>query len=198
MEARAIACLGVSPRGAFLMRYVFCSFRVGILLIAPAMWFVLIVGPGAAQSEVPAGAVELRDVKYDGLVEAVRAQRGKVVVVDVWGDFCIPCKLNYPHLIELHQKYGSQGLVCLSVSLDRSDSKPKALAFLKKMNSTIANYWLDETPAVWGKRWDIQGPPVIFVFDRAGRRAGKFGTEEKPVEPEAIEKLVTGLLQGKT
>jgi len=29
--------------------------------------------------------VELQPVKYDQLVAAVRAQRGKVVVVDVWG-----------------------------------------------------------------------------------------------------------------
>jgi len=31
--------------------------------------------------------VELQVVKYNGLVEAIKAQRGKVVVVDVWGEF---------------------------------------------------------------------------------------------------------------
>jgi hypothetical protein len=31
--------------------------------------------------------VDLKVVKYNGLIEAVKAQRGKVVVVDVWGEF---------------------------------------------------------------------------------------------------------------
>jgi thiol-disulfide isomerase/thioredoxin len=186
------------------MRFVSRRLRAGIFLIVPALWFVLIVGQGAADPSAPVSqsVVELRDVKYNGLVDAVKAQRGKVVVVDVWATFCPPCMRNYPHMLKMQKEYASQGLVCISVSVDLETSKAAALKFLKAKDSTITNFWLDETDKVWGARWGVNGPPVVFVFDRAGRRAGKFGTEENPASvdqqpnPE-IEKLVKELLQAK-
>jgi hypothetical protein len=42
---------------------------------------------GQARPPQPAPAVELTAVKYAGLVEAVRARRGKVVVIDIWGEY---------------------------------------------------------------------------------------------------------------
>ena len=181
------------------MRLVLSCVRAGFLLIVTACWFVLIVGPGSAEPPppAPAGSVELKDVKYDGLVEAVKAQRGKVVVVDAWATFCPPCMRNFPHMLEMQKKYAAEGLVCISLSVDFEKDKQKAKEFLIKQNSTIQNFWLDEPAKVWQERWDTSGPPLIFVFDRAGRRAGKFGTEDKPANPADIDKLVTELLQAK-
>jgi len=57
-----------------------------ICLIGFAAWCV---HTGTARTAPPApeggGTVELKEVKYGQLCDAVRAQRGKVVVVDVWG-----------------------------------------------------------------------------------------------------------------
>lgn len=170
--------------------------RVGILLIVPACWFVLIVSRVTAEPAVPGGGkVELKDVKYSGLIEAVKAQRGKVVLVDVWATFCPPCMKNYPHVLKLQQELAAKGLVCISVSVDLPNKKNAAQEFLQKQNSTIQNFWLDEKPAMWGKQWDTDGPPVVFVFDREGRRAGKFGGEANPATPEAIDELVNKLVQ---
>jgi hypothetical protein len=59
------------------------------LLIVPAVWFVFLLGRSAPVFARPdqSGTIDLKAVKYGGLVEAVKAQRGKVVVVDVWGEF---------------------------------------------------------------------------------------------------------------
>jgi hypothetical protein len=54
-----------------------------ILLITLAVSAVCI--KGQARPPRPDPVVELKAVKYAGLVEAVRARRGRVVVVDVWG-----------------------------------------------------------------------------------------------------------------
>jgi len=175
--------------------------RAGIFLIVPACWIVLIVDRGPADSTAPAGGgtVQLKDVKYNGLVEAVRAQRGKVVVVDVWASFCAPCMKNYPHMLEMQRKYAAEGLVSMSLTVDQGEkAKGAALKFLEKVGSTIPNYWMDEKPQVWAERWGTNGPPVIFVFDRAGRRAGKFMSDpDRPWTVEDIEKLVKELLAAK-
>jgi hypothetical protein len=70
------------------MRRGFAPGLARFLLIVPAAWFVFLLGrSGTAAPPEKAGVVELKVVKYNGLVEAVKAQRGKVVVVDVWGEF---------------------------------------------------------------------------------------------------------------
>ena len=63
-------------------------------------------------------AVTLETVKYDDLGDRVSSLQGRVVVVDFWADYCLPCKREFPHLVELHGKYAASGLTAVSVSLD--------------------------------------------------------------------------------
>ena len=138
--------------------------RVGILLIVPACWFVLIVSRVTAEPAVPGGGkVELKDVKYSGLIEAVKAQRGKVVLVDVWATFCPPCMKNYPHVLKLQQELAAKGLVCISVSVDLPNKKNAAQEFLQKQNSTTK---------MWGIRSTLRErngcAPVLRLRKRGG------------------------------
>jgi hypothetical protein len=98
----------------------------------------------------------------------------------------------------MRQKFAKDGLVCLSVSVDARDRQPEVLAYLTKQKATFANYLLDEDADVWQRKWKIKGPPAVFVFDRGGRRAGKFEAEnpDQPYTYEEVEKLVKGLLHG--
>jgi len=162
--------------------------------------FVQLDGRSSAQS---APHVQLKNIKYGELAEAVRAQKGKVLVVDVWADFCPPCKANFPHLVQMHKKYAEQGLVCFSVTVDPPDSptaREKCEKLLVGWQATFPNFFLDEPETVWQNRWDLNGPPCIFVFDRQGKRAGKFfqdPTAAKVFTYEDIEKLVRELLERK-
>jgi hypothetical protein len=109
----------------------------------------------------------------------------------------VPCKKEFPHLVQLHQKYAKDGLVAMSVSVDTAEDRGKALEFLRKQSATFANFWLDEKGKVWQEKLDIAGPPAVFVFDRQGKRAGKFDTDDpdKPYTYDDIEKLVRQLLK---
>ena len=99
--------------------------------------------------------------------------------------------------MQLHQKYAKDGLVAMSVSVDTPEDRGKALDFLQKQKATFANYWLDEKGKFWQEKLDITGPPAVFVFDRQGKRAGKFDTNDsdKTYTYDDIEKLVQQLLK---
>ena len=173
---------------------------VGILPMAFVAWFVFTPVDAGAPSDT--GGVEVRAIKYRDLVQAVRSQRGKVVVIDVWADFCTPCKKEFHNLVEMHQRDGTKGLVCMSVAVDPPKDKkapappPGTLAFLIRQKAAFANYWLNEDAKVWTERWGITGPPAVFVFDRQGRRAAKFDREDpdKSWEYDDVKKLVQKLL----
>jgi thiol-disulfide isomerase/thioredoxin len=144
----------------------------------------------------PPAAVAVQVVKYDGLSALIKQQRGKVVVVDFWADFCIPCKREFPKLVALHNQYAKAGLVAVSVSLDdlgEDAAKDKVLKFLQKQQATLTNVILDEKPEVWQAKLKIDGPPLVMVFNRKGELEQKF--VDKDVDYAAIGKLVAELLK---
>jgi thiol-disulfide isomerase/thioredoxin len=145
-------------------------------------------------SRSTASEVLLKAVKWPELEKAIAAQKGKVVVIDVWADFCIPCKREFPHLVELHQKYAKDGLACISLTVDDKDDADKALAFLRKQMSVFANYLIDEPAEVWSKKLDVPCPPAALIFDRGGKRVKTFTTEE-PFTYADVEKVVAPLLK---
>lgn len=163
-------------------------------------------GPATApssrsESVAPAAAeIEIKTVKFDQWVEAVQSHQGKVVVVDIWADYCVPCKKEFPHLVELHQKYAQQGLLCMSVSVDEPDKKDACLAFLKKRGATFPNYLLDEKPDLWQNKWDINAPPAVLVFGRDGKLARKFDNTDpdKQYTYTDVEKFLQDLLRAKS
>jgi len=152
-------------------------------------------------------AVEVKTVKYKEMGDVITKLRGKVVVVDFWGDFCIPCKKEFPHLVELNKKYGPQGLVAISVAVDPPREDPKEqmalrqrlLKFLTKQNASFTNLYLDEPSEVWLKKLDVAEVPCVFVFDRQGKYYRFGGAPDAPHKAEyrEIEPLVVELLKAK-
>ena len=52
--------------------------------------------------------------------------RGKVVVVDFWASWCVPCRRSFPWMNEMQAKYGDDGLVFLAVNTDNEASEAQA------------------------------------------------------------------------
>jgi thiol-disulfide isomerase/thioredoxin len=92
--------------------------------------------------------------------------KGKVVVLDFWATWCVPCIGEIPGYIELQKKYGDQGLVIVGVSVDQKGPEVVAkFAKAKGMNYTIVMG--DDTIAdAFG---GLQAIPTTFLIDREGR-----------------------------
>lgn len=140
--------------------------------------------------------IELQNCTYQQLGELVRRSKGKIVLVDFWGDFCLPCKKKFPDLVELHRKYQPKGLRCFSVSLDDyedPEARARALAFLKQQKAAFTNLILTEKPKLWQDKLQTVGPPCIFLFDDEGQLIQKWIGDE--ITREKVEKRVRELLK---
>lgn len=151
----------------------------------------------ALAADPPRGghASRVQVVKYDDLTDSIRKLKGKVVVVDFWADYCPPCKREFPRLVAMHTKFAAEGLAAVSVSLDdpaEAGTTAKVQRFLDARNATFANYVLDERPAVWQAKLKVDGPPVVYVFNRKGELEQKFADE---IDYNKIESLVATLLK---
>jgi thiol-disulfide isomerase/thioredoxin len=57
---------------------------------------------------------------------------GKAVVIDFWATWCGPCRVEIPHLQELHKKYGKDGLIVIGLNLeDPVEDKQAVKKFVK-------------------------------------------------------------------
>jgi thiol-disulfide isomerase/thioredoxin len=174
-----------------------------LILALPAVALVGCNSGGDGNSGTNASAVapvpvDVTPVHYEQLDSAVKAQKGKVVLMDFWATWCPPCVKKFPHLVATHKKYAGKGLVCVSVSLDpRGENdkydKDEVLKFLKEKDANFPNYVLlgygkDEEKVE--KRFGLQGGiPYMVLFDKAARRV--WSSEEIPKLTDAeLDKLI--------
>ena len=98
------------------------------LLVIALVW---VLTGRSAQPNLPAVAEVNRsapDFALPGLNgETVRLSdyKGKVVVINFWGSWCVPCKEETPALQRVYQKLREQGLVIVGVDL-RNQERPGA------------------------------------------------------------------------
>lgn len=137
--------------------------------------------------------VSLESLKVDEIVAKIGHHKGKIVVVDTWATWCPPCVAEFPELVELHERHAKDGVVCMSVSVDKETASDKALEFLKKKNAAFANYRVDFE--AWADKWNIGAIPVVLVFDQEGKLARKFDKDDpdKQFTYKDVEKLVQEL-----
>jgi cytochrome c biogenesis protein CcmG/thiol:disulfide interchange protein DsbE len=94
--------------------------------------------------------------------------RGKVVVLNFWASWCIPCKQEAPALERVWRDYRSKGVVVLGV--DSEDFTGDARSFMREHGITY--------PVVREQGRDLYGPygvsgvPETRVIDRRGKYAG--------------------------
>lgn len=167
--------------------------------IAMVVVGLALVGLGHGATACAADVVDVKVVKLAGLRKAVAEHKGKIVVVDFWATFCIPCKEEFPNLVKLHHDHGKNGVVCISVSVDDPEDKDAALKFLKKSKAVFQNLLLDETPELYQKELNFASVPTVLVYGRDGMLVKKFNAT-KPAEAftyKDIRKLVEELLTAK-
>jgi thiol-disulfide isomerase/thioredoxin len=128
-------------------------------LIAAAVAALVLAAPPAANFKF-----SFKDI--DGKKVSLSEFKGKVIILDFWATWCVPCKAEIPGFIELKKKYGAQGLEIIGLSVDDSLNTAKKYATEMKMNYTVL---LAEGKEDILKAYDpIPSIPVSIIIDRKG------------------------------
>jgi thiol-disulfide isomerase/thioredoxin len=118
---------------------------------------------------------EIESFKFDlASVEGGRVTdadfENKVVMVDIWGTWCPPCREEIPHLVELQEKYGDQGFQIVGINYEGGDDDEAKAAIAEFTNEVPINYpLLLGTEAVQNQVPDFGGFPTKVLINREGK-----------------------------
>ena len=101
----------------------------------------------------------------DGKPLQLAGLRGKLVYLDFWASWCAPCRLSFPWMNAMQEKYGPGGLVVLGVNVDQR--RPDADRFLAQVPAKFAIAYDPQGTAP--KLYAIKGMPSSVLIDPQGR-----------------------------
>ncbi len=110
--------------------------------------------------------IELKNVAGD-LVRLSNLQ-GKVVLLDFWASWCLPCRKANPSLEKIYQKYKDKGFTIFGVSLDAKEA-----AWLGAIKKDKISYPQVMDPKNWNSKivesYAVDKLPTSFLINKAGK-----------------------------
>jgi thiol-disulfide isomerase/thioredoxin len=157
-------------------------------------------------TEKPAVATEPVSVRIGGgeeYAEMLGELKGKVVLVDFWATWCVPCVKQLPHTIELARKHADQGLRVFTVNFDDPETdQAKVQTFLEKrqagLPTLISKYGVGTESTTAFEMVAGGALPGYKLYDRQGQLRFTFcdspaeGDQAEP--PEMIDQRIAELL----
>jgi len=152
--------------------------------------FILSAGlSSAAKAQAKFGrpAMEIALPSANGDTLKLSSLKGKVVLLDFWASWCIPCRYANKRLVKLYARYREKGFEIFGVSLDENSNAWMRAVKKDKITWTqvIDSRGQDAKTAV---DWNVYQLPTNYLIGRDGKLVAM------DLEPEQLEALLKDLL----
>ncbi len=116
--------------------------------------------------------------------------RGRVVYVDFWASWCVPCRNSMPALDALARRHGERGFTVVGVNKDASAAD--AERFLRRV--PVGFSLVSDADDVIARAFGVRAMPSGYLIDRRGvvRRVHRGFTAETAA---ALEREIAELLE---
>ena len=84
--------------------------------------------------------LEVSEITIAELNDIIKNREGRVLLINIWATWCVPCKEEFPDLIKISDKYGEQ-IELVGISIDYPDEiESKIVPFLNELQPNFINY----------------------------------------------------------
>lgn len=128
---------------------------------------------------------ELRFVDGEGRPLTLADFRGKVILLNIWATWCIPCLREMPTLDRLEAKLGGPDFQVVVLSIDTA-GVAVVKKFYKALKLKALGIYVDRTTRA-RVALGIAGIPTTLLIDRRGREIGRYAGPAEWDDTPAIE-----------
>ncbi len=110
---------------------------------------------------------------------AFHQHQGKLVLLDFWGTWCMPCVRAIPHIKQLQTQYGQSGLEVVGIACERASGAERS----RRVQEAIQRYQItyrvllgeeyDECPVQ--QKFHIESYPTLVLLDSNGKTLWRGG-----------------------
>ncbi|NGO44735.1 TlpA family protein disulfide reductase [Streptomyces ureilyticus] len=153
-------------------------------------------GIASVEKAERAAAPELSGKTIDGEQLDVADYKGDIVVLNVWGSWCGPCRLEAKNFVKVSEDLKDQGVQFVGINTRDTSTKP-AVAFEKEYGVTYPSLY-DPTGKLMLRfekgTLNPQAIPSTIVIDREGNIASR---SLQPLSEETLRKMIKPILAEK-
>ena len=91
--------------------------------------------------------------------------KGKLIYVDFWASWCVPCKQSFPWMNEMQAKYADRGLHVLAINVDAKTADAEKFLTQVPAKFQVAFDAVGATP----KQFAVRSMPSSYLVDMDGR-----------------------------
>jgi thiol-disulfide isomerase/thioredoxin len=122
-------------------------------------------------------------VAGDGTEKSLKDFAGRILLLNIWATWCIPCREEMPALDKLEAKLGGENFAVVAVNIDKG-GQDKAAAFLKDTGATHLPLYTDPTGKLFATL-KLVGMPTTLIIDRGGKEIARLVGPADWASPEA-------------
>ncbi len=142
---------------------------------------------------IPALSQNVKTIDEKGLSNLLKNRDGKVLFINFWATWCVPCREEFPDIVKLAKNFPKVEFI--AVSLDHPDEiKSKIEPFLNKMKAPFKNYvakFKDDQILIEMINKDWNGAiPATAIYSSNGRQMGFYPKKMSYKEFEAELKKI--------
>ena len=144
-----------------------------------------------APPALPRPAPRFEATRLDGGAAKLEDFRGKVVLLDFWATWCLPCVKSMPELQKLHDRLSGEGFTVVGMSIDEGKKAPEKVRDFVAGRGVGYPILIDNGKASAMTAFNVAVVPTMFLIDAQGRIVGQWTgeTDLKQVEAEIAKHL---------
>ena len=131
-----------------------------LFVIIGFLFLSLFLSPQISSKSKPKTIEDIKSLLPDSI-----SLENKVVYVDFWASWCVPCRNSFPWMKDMLSKYDDSGLVIITINVDKN--KADADKFITEQS--LPSIHLFDPEGEHAKAFELEVMPTSFIFNKSGK-----------------------------
>jgi thiol-disulfide isomerase/thioredoxin len=137
-------------------------------------------------ASVGSKAIDFKKADINNKPLQLSSFRGKVILLDFWASWCVPCRVGNPHLIALYNEYHNKGFTIIGIA----DDEKATAAWHKAIKKDKIGIWYHTLSGNLMHQFAVYSLPVKILIDRNGIIIGRYGSADGAALDKKLEEIL--------